>query len=67
MLTHYGAHLGLKNSRKHVGWYLARSGAEPETVKTWRRTLCTEENAPKLLAGLAEFYRTVEPSAGVAP
>lgn len=56
MLSHYGAWLGLKNSRKHVGWYLASSGAEPATVKVARRRLCTEENPSKLLRGLADFY-----------
>ena len=27
MLDHYGAHLGLRNARKHIGWYLETSGA----------------------------------------
>jgi tRNA-dihydrouridine synthase B len=57
MLSHYGQALGLKNARKHVGWYLATSGAKEATVKEWRRRLCTEEDAGRLLAGLAEFYR----------
>lgn len=56
MLSHYGAHLGLRNARKHVGWYLETSGADIATVKAWRRRLCTEENADALLAGLAAFY-----------
>ncbi len=56
MLSLYGSALGLKNARKHVGWYLASSG-EPETdVRTWRRRLCTEESPAALLAGLSEFY-----------
>lgn len=66
MLSHYGTYLGLKNARKHVGWYLETSGAAGETVKTWRRRLCTEENAPRVLAGLAEFYRTLAPVQEVA-
>ncbi|MBS0244230.1 MAG: tRNA dihydrouridine synthase DusB [Proteobacteria bacterium] len=56
MLFHYGRRLGLKNARKHVGWYLASSGAAPETVKTWRRRLCTEEDAARLVAGLHRYY-----------
>ncbi|MGE3915403.1 MAG: tRNA-dihydrouridine synthase, partial [Hyphomicrobiaceae bacterium] len=56
MLFHYGRALGLRNARKHVGWYLAGSG-QPETiVKEWRRRLCTEEDAGRLVAGLARFY-----------
>jgi tRNA-dihydrouridine synthase B len=57
MLSHYGQFLGLKNARKHVGWYLATSGAAAEIVKEWRRRLCTEDDAARLLAGLEEFYR----------
>lgn len=60
MLSHYGSWLGLKNARKHVGWYLQTSGVAPEIGKAWRKRLCTEENAPALLAGLAEFYRCSE-------
>ncbi len=56
MLSHYGAHLGLRNARKHVGWYLETSGAPAAVVKDWRRRLCTEDDAAKMLAGLATFY-----------
>ena len=56
MLSHYGRSLGLRNARKHVGWYLASSGKAPATVKTWRQRLCTEEDSGRVLAGLAEFY-----------
>ena len=56
MLSHYGTFLGLRNARKHVGWYLASSGADPATVKTWRQMLCTEEDPQRMLAGLASFY-----------
>ncbi len=57
MLTHYGRHLGLKNARKHIGWYLESSGADGNTVKAWRRHLCTQTDAAAVLAGLAAFYR----------
>ena len=56
MLSHYGRVLGLKNARKHVGWYLETSARPTEIVKAWRRRLCTEEDAGRLLAGLAAFY-----------
>jgi nifR3 family TIM-barrel protein len=58
MLSHYGAFLGLKNARKHVGWYLETSGAAPEIVKVNRKILCTEADPARLLAGLARFYRS---------
>jgi tRNA-dihydrouridine synthase len=60
MLAHYGAGQGLRNSRKHIGWYLASSGAATDTVRAWRRRLCPNENPHQVLAGLAEFYRREE-------
>jgi tRNA-dihydrouridine synthase B len=57
MLSHYGTHLGLRNARKHIGWYLAGSGADGATVKAWRRRLCTDDDAVRVLSGLTEFYR----------
>lgn len=65
MLTHYGVGLGLKNARKHVGWYLETSGASPEVGRKWRRRLCTEDAAVALLAGLREFYQTLQTEAVV--
>jgi tRNA-dihydrouridine synthase B len=56
MLTHYGTFLGLRNARKHIGWYLAQSGAEEQIVKAWRRRLCTEEVGTRLVAEFARFY-----------
>jgi tRNA-dihydrouridine synthase B len=63
MLTHYGRDLGLKNARKHVGWYLASSGADTATVKSWRAQLCTALEPQRVLAGLAAFYSGREPLA----
>lgn len=63
MLAHYGDHVGLRNARKHIGWYLETSGASPETAKAWRRRLCTEDNAGHALSGLSQFYSEI---AGVA-
>ena len=56
MLSHYGRALGLKNARKHIGWYLETSGRPNDVVKAWRRRLCTEEDADRMLAGLRTFY-----------
>ncbi len=56
MLTHYGTHLGLRNARKHIGWYIATSDAPVDVAKAWRRRLCTEDDAVTALAGLAAFY-----------
>ena len=56
MLSHYGTGLGLRNARKHIGWYLETSGRTAQMVKAWRRRLCTDENAQRVLCGLDEFY-----------
>jgi tRNA-dihydrouridine synthase B len=56
MLSHYGADLGLRNARKHIGWYLETSGRAVDVVKSWRRQLCTESNPARVLHGLKAFY-----------
>jgi nifR3 family TIM-barrel protein len=66
MLSHYGAFLGLRNARKHIGWYLETSGVSPATVKASRRILCTETDPARLLVGLARFYQSVPDLEGAA-
>jgi nifR3 family TIM-barrel protein len=56
MLTEQGVTHGLRAARKHIGWYLASSGRPAETVKAWRRHLCTSEDAGEVLEGLRSFY-----------
>ncbi len=63
MLAHEGAHRGLHGARKHIGWYLARSGRAPEAIKAWRRRLCTSENASDVRSGLAAFYDQMQEAA----
>jgi tRNA-dihydrouridine synthase B len=60
MLSHHGRELGLRNARKHVGWYLASSGRADDAVKAWRRRLCTSEVVAEVLEGLRSFYREAE-------
>jgi tRNA-dihydrouridine synthase len=60
MLVHYGRELGLRNARKHVGWYLASSGVAEGTIKTWRAKLCTSLEPKQVLSGLKAFYSGAE-------
>ncbi len=60
MFGHYGTPLGIRNARKHIGWYLASSGAAPQIVKIWRANLCTENDPRRVLGGLASFYHQME-------
>jgi nifR3 family TIM-barrel protein len=47
---------GLRQARKHIGWYLASSGRPEAAVKDWRRRLCTSEDGRQVRADLARFY-----------
>jgi nifR3 family TIM-barrel protein len=63
MLSHYGTDLGLRNARKHIGWYLETSGRAADVVKAWRRRLCTDDSAPRVVDGLSRFYTEAEAAA----
>jgi nifR3 family TIM-barrel protein len=63
ILEQDGPALGVRNARKHVGWYLAASGQPAEPVKAWRRRLCTMDDPRAVLAGLAAFYRQAQEAA----
>jgi len=56
MLSHYGTHLGLRNARKHIGWYLETSGRPASVAKAWRARLCPDDDWRRVLSGLARFY-----------
>ncbi len=56
MLAHHGTFHGLRNARKHIGWYLESAGPAATVVKAWRQRLCTEDDASRVLSGLDEFY-----------
>jgi nifR3 family TIM-barrel protein len=57
MLSHHGSHHGVRIARKHLGWYLARSGRPADVVRVWRSRLCQEEDPARVLVGLSAFYR----------
>lgn len=56
MLAHYGDFLGLRNARKHMGWYLKTSGHRADALKAWRRALCTEDDPRRVLELIDAFY-----------
>ena len=60
MFAHYGRSLGVKNARKHIGWYLESSGCPPADLKAWRKRLCTEDEPDAVLAGLEQYYSDAE-------
>jgi nifR3 family TIM-barrel protein len=56
MLEAQGEAAGLRNARKHIGWYLAASGHPPAAVQAWRKRLCTLDSPRDVKSGLAAFY-----------
>jgi tRNA-dihydrouridine synthase B len=56
MLEHYGAGLGIRNARKHIAWYLAGILEGQDTLKSWRRRLCTQDSPKRVLADLREVF-----------
>jgi nifR3 family TIM-barrel protein len=63
MVADTGERHGLRNARKHIGWYLARSGCDDDTVKAWRRRLCTSESVREVRAGLGDFFEQAQEAA----
>lgn len=57
MFSHYGSALGVRNARKHIGWYLECAGFTGARLKDWRRRLCTQDAPSTVLSGLREAYR----------
>lgn len=60
MLHHYGRELGLRNARKHIGWYLESAGLSGDRLKAWRRQLCTDDDAARVLATLPHAYEDAQ-------
>jgi tRNA-dihydrouridine synthase B len=56
MLSEYGVALGVRNARKHIGWYLVSTGRSPEAIKRWRAKLCTQDEPAHVLRDLSRFY-----------
>jgi nifR3 family TIM-barrel protein len=57
MLKHYGREAGVRNARKHLGWYLESVlGPSAESLKPWRQKLCREDDPRAVHAHLAAFY-----------
>ncbi len=60
MLRHHGIRLGLRHSRKHLGWGLdaaaASAGAGPERLKRWRNHVLTAEEPAVICRGLNDAF-----------
>lgn len=56
MLEHYGAHPGIRNARKHLGWYVEEILGQGDEAKDWRRRLFEEGDARQVHSRIAAFY-----------
>lgn len=66
MLSHYGTHLGIRNARKHIAWYLGHLGFDAATAKAWRRRLCTADEPDDVRAGLRAAFNIPDPHRSAA-
>ena len=53
MLFEYGAELGVRVARKHIGWYLDAAG---NTSTKARRPVMTEDDPRNVLRALPELF-----------
>jgi nifR3 family TIM-barrel protein len=60
MLAHYGAAIGVRHARKHLGWALdtagAHAGTPPALIKQFRAEVLTGTDPAAVLKRLAEAY-----------
>ena len=60
IIGHYGARIGSRHARKHLGWSLdfaaEHSGAPPATLKDWRHKILTNENPPDVHRLLTDAF-----------
>ncbi len=63
IVSFYGKHLGVRQARKHIGWYLDRLNL-PEAASPLRKSILTSENTDAVVAGLKELFKMHTPVAG---
>lgn len=60
VVEHYGARIGIRHARKHLGWALdaaaETAGASAEVLKRWRAAVLTTEDPATVRRSLAEAY-----------
>ncbi len=56
MLDYYGDHVGGRNARKHLGWYLDAVCSNSERLPLWRKRVCSEPDSAKVRTALEEFF-----------
>lgn len=59
LLDHYGRTLGVRCARKHLAWTVEKAlGADQnDTIREWRRVLCTSDEPAMVRQTLERFYQ----------
>ncbi len=56
MLIHYGTHSGIRNARKHLGWYVEEVLGQGDEARQWRNRLFEEGDSVQVRSRISEFY-----------
>lgn len=56
MLSFYGIELGLRNARKHLGWYVDDLVEDLQQAKTWRHRLCRDDNPSNVMKTINQMF-----------
>ncbi len=56
MLSFYGMDLGLRNARKHLGWYVDDLFKQRSEALIWRARLCREDVPANVLKSINEMF-----------
>ena len=65
MLSHYGRELGVRNARKHLGWYVENALVRTEELKSWRRRLCREDDPVQVCAPVGRLLSMANGGGGM--
>lgn len=60
VLGFYGIELGLRNARKHLGWYVEDLFANQHSSRSWRSRLCREDNPVNVKKMIGQMFVELE-------
>ncbi len=60
MLEYYGPFLGVRNARKHLGWYVTRAHGDGETGRHWRQRLCQSDDVVEVRRNIRSCFNNLE-------
>ena len=56
MLEHYGLQPGIRNARKHLGWYVEGILGQGEEARYWRKSLFHDEDARQVRSRIGALF-----------